>query len=146
MKRWQKALVAGLLVVVLSAAVVLLFHREILLFFWHVVPFMGETFTQEKWTAGGSCSGLTDWQCVEKESSCPRGPMVRSLLRNHLLMGTERGAVIALLGEEDGDFHGQPGCLLWSLGMCSGMKIDHDSLFVCFDDAGRLVESGHVQH
>jgi hypothetical protein len=115
--------------------------------FWlHEFPFMGESFTQEKWAEAGRCEGLTDFQCAAKENECPRGPMVRSLRRNYLTVGTSRAAVIDLLGPDDFTGVDGPECLSWSLGMCSGLGWDYDSLFVCFDEKDLLVDAGHVQH
>ena len=102
---------------------------------------MGKIFTPEAWAE--SCEGLKDTSCATEENDCPRGPMVRSLLRQHLTVGVSRDAVVGLLGPADWD---RAECLHWSLGACSGLGIDYDSLFVCFDKTGHLVEAGHVQH
>ncbi|PTE13645.1 hypothetical protein [Pseudogemmobacter blasticus] len=136
---------AILLAVALLAAAILIFVLAPR--FWlHEFPFMGETFTPEKWTEAGSCEGLTDYQCVMKESDCPRGPMVRSLLRRHLKAGTTLEAIVDLLGPAGHPEKDASGCMNWSLGMCSGLGIDYDSLFVCFDETDHLIKAGHVQH
>jgi hypothetical protein len=134
------------MVAVVLATLAFVLLPLLILFVLHELPFMGESFTPEKWTQAGGCEGLTDDQCVTKESSCPRGPMVQSLRRNHLAVGTGRDAVIKLLGAEDMSSDDRPMCLHWFLGMCSGLGWDYDSLQVCFDEADRLIESGHVQH
>lgn len=115
-------------------------------FLLHELPFMGETFTSEKWAEAGNCQGLTDYHCEMKNSECPRGPMVRSLLRDHLKTGTSREVVTGLLGPALRSEKDAAGCMDWSIGMCSGFGWDYDSLFVCFDAADHLVEAGHVQH
>ena len=65
----------------------------------HELPFRGQSFDPEEWSDAGSCAGLSDWKCAEKEASCPRGPMVRDLLRTHLLIGeTTHETATALMG------------------------------------------------
>ena len=62
----------------------------------------GQSFDPETWAEAGSCAGLSDWKNDEKEASCPRGPMVRDLLRTHLLIGeTHRETATALLGQRN---------------------------------------------
>lgn len=119
-----------------------------LLWYMHMSPFRGETFEQTKWELDGSCQGLSDWECVQKEASCPRGGMVRDLTRNYLIPETvSRDEVQALLGrtERTVEINGQS-CIAYTLGMCSGLGIDYDSLYVCFDSNDRISSAGHIQH
>lgn len=119
-----------------------------ILWHMHASPFRGETFEQGKWELQGSCQGLSDWECVQKEASCPRGGMVRDLARNYLIPETvSRDEVYALLGRTKGTvkINGQS-CIAYTLGMCSGLGIDYDSLYVCFDSNDRISSAGHVQH
>ena len=119
-----------------------------LLWYMHVSPFRGESFEQTKWELEGSCQGLSDWECVQKEASCPRGGMVRDLTRNYLIPETvSRDQVYALLGQTERtvEINGQS-CIAYTLGMCSGLGIDYDSLYVCFDNNDRISSRGHVQH
>ena len=139
MKLLQGMAAVGLAAMGLIGAILWLLY-----FLLHVSPFMGETFTPEKWAEAGSCMGLTDYQCVEKQESCRRGPMVRSLIRSHLTTGTERNSVLSLLGPAESK--DKDGCLDWSLGMCSGLGIDYDSLLVCFDSSAKVVKASHIQH
>jgi len=123
-------------------------YPPVLRFVMHELPFRGQSFDSEAWAEAGSCAGLSDWKCVEKEASCPRGPMVRNLLRTHLLIGeTTRETVNALLGsmEYEVDIRGRP-CEAYSLGMCSGLGIDYDALYVCYADDGTISSTGHIQH
>ena len=75
-------------------------YPPILRFVMHELPFRGQRFAPETWVEAGNCAGLSDWKCVEKEANCPRGPMVRDLLRTHLLIGeTTRETATAILGQ-----------------------------------------------
>lgn len=141
--KWLTLAVVGIAVLLVVAIGLSPQARQFML---HDFPFMGETFTPEKWAAATSCEGLTGNECMSKESDCARGPMVRSLLRDHLTAGAKREAVIALLGPEEFTDKDGAGCLHWNLGMCSGLGLDYDSLFVCFDGAGHLIKAGHMQH
>jgi len=123
-------------------------YPPVLRFVMHELPFRGQSFDPETWAEAGSCSGLSDWKCVEKEASCPRGPMVRNLLRTHLLIGeTTRETSNALLGsmEYEVDIRGRS-CEAYSLGMCGGLGIDYDALYVCYAEDGTISLTGHMQH
>lgn len=118
--------------------------------FWnmHKSPFRGEAFERTKWELEGSCQGLSDLECALKEESCPRGGMFRDLTRNYLIPETvSRDEVHALLGrtEHTVEINGQS-CPAYSLGMCSGIRIDYDSLYVCFDSNDRISSVGRFQH
>lgn len=97
-------------------------------------------FNAEAWSKAENCSGTF---C---EQECVRGGMVSDLQRRYLLPGKSRDEVIALLGP------GQPTPLPdrrgidYSLGMCSGFRVDFDSLIVAFDESDRLTGSWTVQH
>lgn len=123
-------------------------YPPILGYLLHEAPFRGERFDRQLWTSGGSCAGLTDGECVDKQQTCPRGPMVRDLVRNHLLIGaTSREEVLALLGpaEFKVGIEGQD-CDDYGLGICSGLGWDYDSLYVCYAEDGTVARAGHVQH
>ncbi len=145
------AVVIGLPLVLLSVEVggrYLVGYPPIARLFLHKLPFMGERFTPKKWREGGSCAGLSDAKCAEKESNCPRGRMVYDLTEIHLVVGeTSRLEVEYLLGAPDRLFRrDRQQCLRYHVGMCSGLGIDYDSLFVCFDDTGLVSSAGHQQH
>ena len=113
-----------------------------------VSPFRGEPFDHKAWEELGSCNGLSDFQCAEREASCPRGKMVHDLTTNHLVsQETTRAQVISMLGPSISsvDINGSS-CPAYSLGMCSGIGIDYDSLFVCFGGDDRVSSTGRVQH
>jgi hypothetical protein len=43
------------------------------------------------------------------------------------------------------DIEGQS-CAAYSLGMCSGLGWDYDSLYICFAEDDKVARAGHVQH
>ena len=116
----------------------------IFIYAMHAAPFRGKPFNPMKWESAVSCKGLSDKECVRKETSCPRGGMVRDLRRNYLIAGqTNKLEVYALLGNPNYFKQlNETACELYALGMCSGLGIDYDSLFVCYDENGVLAETG----
>jgi hypothetical protein len=69
--------------------------------------------------------------------------MAHDLKTNILRTGLTKAEVEKLLGEPDSNrvtFHE------YFLGMCSGLRIDFDTLDVHFDSEGRLVKVQVVQH
>jgi hypothetical protein len=114
----------------------------------HHDPFAGEIFEPDRWRAAGSCRDLSDWECEEKLSACPRGAMVGDLLGNHILARqSTRGDVLGLLGAASYrvNVDGRR-CDGYRLGMCSGWGWDYDTLYICYDAAGVVDLSGHLQH
>ncbi|MCT4611469.1 MAG: hypothetical protein N4A70_19945 [Pelagimonas sp.] len=111
-------------------------------------PFRGDKFDPQTWAEAGLCKGLNDGECAQKERTCPRGGMVHDLISNHLISQTTRSeTVIKLLGQSTYDIQiNGLKCPGYSLGMCSGLGLDYDSLFVCFDQNGTVAFAGHVQH
>ena len=123
-------------------------YPPVLRFVLHELPFRGEQFDKEQWIEAGSCEGLSDGDCMTKQAHCPRGGMVRNLVNEYLMPeGTTRGTVAGLIGpaEYDVEIEGRA-CDAYSLGMCSGLGWDYDSLYVCYGDDGKIVGAGHVQH
>ncbi|MGB0958880.1 MAG: hypothetical protein ACPGVK_01415 [Halocynthiibacter sp.] len=114
----------------------------------HVAPFRGETFDPVRWKAAGSCKGLSAKECNAQNILCPRGAMVRDIIKNHIpAQSTKRADVIDRLGKPTGhvNIKGQS-CTAYTLGMCGGMGVDFDSLFVCFNDANIVSRTGRIQH
>lgn len=121
--------VIGLLVVLLPIAAWFLLEGR----------FTGQTFTPEAWARAGSCVRHAELSC----GPCPRGPMLRSLTRNHLVVGKlQRSEAVALLGTDffERKCSGQS-CIVYTLGACSGFGIDYDHLELCFGDSGLLASS-----
>jgi hypothetical protein len=115
-------------------------------FVLHELPFMGKTFDPGAWAQAGDCKGLTDLRCEEKWQRCERGPMVRTLLRDHLIVGkTRKDEVLAILGAQSPSVRNQLTCIKYPLGYCSGLGVDYDVVQVCFDDADVLVSKARFQ-
>jgi hypothetical protein len=110
-----------------------------------IAPFRGMSFSKEAWREAEM--GSSDWAQVEKDMQCLRGAMLQDLKDNYLKIGkTSIRNIISLLGQEEAIQKNGTKCLKYSLGMCSGFKIDYDSLYVCFDDNDILKKLYIVQH
>ena len=87
-----------------------------------------------------------EWKSLSKtttDSSCYRGGMAHDIKTNILRAGLTKIEVEKLLGAPDSnraDVHE------YFLGMCSGLRIDFDTLDVHFDSNGRLSTVQVVQH
>jgi hypothetical protein len=130
------------------AGALLFRYPPVLIFVLHELPFRGERFDPGRWAEAGSCAGLSDGDCVEKEADCPRGGMVRDLVGVHLVPGkATREKVAGLIGpaKHHVEIEGRT-CDAYALGMCSGLRWDYDSLYVCYGEDGTVAKAGHVQH
>lgn len=88
----------------------------------------------------------TEWKSLKvgtADSSCYRGGMVRDIQRNVLRVGLTREEVEQLLGAPDAS---RDSIHEYVLGMCSGWRIDFDTLDVRFDSTGRLLTTQVTQH
>jgi hypothetical protein len=80
------------------------------------------------------------------DAECVRGRMVRDLTWYYLKPGMPRSEVVALLGNP------QPGSLpvktslSYDLEMCSGFRMDYDSLVLSFNDRDALIDIRTKQH
>ena len=87
-----------------------------------------------------------EWKSLNRKTtdfSCYRGGMAHDIKTNVLRAGLAKMEVKSLLGEPDSsraDVHE------YFLGMCSGLRIDFDTLDVHFDSEGRLMKVQVVQH
>ena len=107
------------------------------LLFW--APFMGKSFSRE------------DWDYQKQTDSCVRGPMLRDLRKNYLTTGRKKEEIIKLLGKEEETLSDKrltqnEDCIGYTLGMCSGIGMDFDSLYICFDSAEQLTRTFWLQH
>jgi hypothetical protein len=139
-RAWLPRVVLGLAAVLVLTSILPLALR------WYLfqLPFMWRTFTNEAWAEAG-CKGLNDTTCANKATSCPRGSMANSLIRNYLIVGkTSKADVLQSLGPPDSPDR-PDGCSHYTLGMCSGFGFDYDVLYVCFDEQERLIARGHRQ-
>jgi hypothetical protein len=109
-------------------------------FLLHELPFRTERFSQDRWMQAG-------WENYE-EVACHRGGMVHSLLSNHLIPGQiNMEQVETLLGSQEYDVQiGDRSCPAYPLGWCSGLLLDPDSLYTCYDESGQLELVGTYQH
>jgi hypothetical protein len=80
----------------------------------------------------------------EREITCYRGGMARDIKNRLLTPGMTKQEVEALLGPPDNNH--KPQELEYTLGMCSGFRIDHDGLIIRFSTEGRLINAYIVQH
>lgn len=97
-------------------------------------------FDRTKWREAPNC--VPDG-C---ESACIRGAMVRDLQRRHLIPGTPRSEVMTLLGDAKTRHTNNQKFIDYDLGMCSGFRMDFDSLVILFDGDDRVVRSWTEQH
>lgn len=87
-----------------------------------------------------------EWRALQKKSddfSCYRGGMANDIQMNVLRVGQTSNEVHGLLGRPDSVRDGVDG---YFLGMCSGLRIDFDSLDIHFDNNNRLTLVQIVQH
>ncbi|MEZ5752478.1 MAG: hypothetical protein R3D60_11095 [Paracoccaceae bacterium] len=123
-------------------------------------PFRTADFDAQRWAAAWDCGGLPAMECEIRRATCTRGAMLGDLIDRYLTpvpsatgYGTpraplDRDAVNALLGPSDFLRAATDGseCEHRLIGMCSGFRVDYDSLFVCFDGQGDIRRAGNVQH
>lgn len=87
-----------------------------------------------------------EWQSLNRRTadfSCYRGGMAYDIKTNVLPAGLSEMAVKRLLGEPDST---RGNTYEYLLGMCSGLRIDFDTLDVKFDSDGRLIDVQITQH
>jgi len=116
--------------------------------YWARSPFGTAEFDRERWHAAWDCADLGAAACEMQRATCTRGGMLDDLIALHLTPTQSRDSVQSLLG----DVHfttERPGlgtCEHRLVGMCSGFRIDYDSLYICYNTQGFVTASGHVQH
>lgn len=126
---------------VILLLLLVIFWKPILRFAFHDLPFMGKSFDSAIWSSALSCKN--DQDCLEKEIACLRGPMLRDLEENYLIIGTPKATVTRLVGEPT--MAAKNNCFDYELGYCSGLKIDTDYLRVCFDSGEKVTNVYHWQ-
>jgi len=140
MKYLRKVLWYSFLSISVTVLLVVIFHRPIVGFLLHDLPFIGTAFSKAKWDNALKCSSKNE--CIDVEMACARGPMFNNLKRNYLNGGMSKESVERLLGTARPDPN-NPSCVVYELGMCSGFKIDYDSLFICFDPHEKIRSVNH---
>lgn len=116
---------------------------------FYVAPFRGQAFDAETWAAAAQCDGPFDPACGQEQPLCTRGPMVRDLLRHHIIRSqSSRQEVVATIGPDEYDVQLDDGrfCSAYHLGMCSGLGIDYDALYVCYGPDDVVASAGTIQH
>lgn len=108
-----------------------------------ISPFSGEDFNQETWFKYNNLGN--------KDYICLRGPMVYDLKDEYLhIKTTTKQEVVELLGTPDinnsTSRRNKSNCIGYSLGMCSGIKIDYDYLYICFDNEKAITKTYTQQH
>jgi hypothetical protein len=106
---------------------------------WAYWLFMGGVFSTSRFDP----SAWNAKQTNETDTTCFRGGMANDIKSRVLKGGFSREAVKGLLGEPDAD---KPTKFEYMLGMCSGLRIDFDSLNVYFNESGKLTGATIVQH
>lgn len=125
----------------LSLFLLLIFFLSWFIFGWKYHSF----FDQNLWLNGIPCT--SDWDCTEKNDiPCIRGSMVGDLKLRYLNMGMTRNEIELLLGTDYRMHKRTKTCMDYDLGMCSGLKLDYDSLALCLDDKDKLIDIFTVQH
>ena len=79
-----------------------------------------------------------------EDSTCYRGGMARDIEKRVLEAGITKADVERLLGAPD--FVQEPREYRYTLGMCSGFKIDYDDLHIYFNEHGTFERSAIIQH
>lgn len=79
----------------------------------------------------------------DDDFSCFRGGMANDLKGRVLLPAMRRESVENLLGDPT---RSEANKLEYNLGMCSGLRIDFDSLNVYFNERGELTHVAIIQH
>ena len=86
------------------------------------------------------------WKSMSRktsDSSCYRGGMAHDITTNVLRVGLPRAEVERLLGVPD---YKRANTYAYFLGMCSGLRMDFDTLDVYFDPEGGVMKTSVVQH
>jgi hypothetical protein len=106
---------------------------------WQYWLFKGGIFRTSRFDAA-------EWLALEKRSndfSCYRGGMADDIRKNVLRVGQSADEIERVLGRPN---FIRNGVHEYYLGMCSGLRIDLDTLDIHFDDSKRLKLVQVVQH
>ena len=127
------------LVFLIGLLSVLLFALFVyLLFFTDVISFRGADFDKKIWSEAPN---------INQGIDCIRGEMYTDLKNNYLKKGISITEVKDLLGNtEYSKYSNYTNCLDYELGMCSRLRVDYDSMLVCFDDKDKVDYVTHIQH
>jgi len=107
--------------------------KPLMRWWMHSRPFSAERFDPAKWKAGLAAS---------QDGECVRGRMANDIISTIVVAGTPRQRVENILGPPQ---RAENGWTDYELGMCSGLRIDYDSLHVDYAE-DKVVRAYHVQH
>ena len=128
-----RRLLVGLGCIAAMTIAVIAGHKPLVIWLMHTHPLSAEAFDASRWRAGLRAS---------REGECVRGRMANDIIATVARPGRPKSAVEAALGAPQG-MRGE--IADYELGMCSGLRIDFDSLYVEYAD-GKVLRSYHVQH
>lgn len=127
----------GLLVTLASVAAiavaVVVGFKPFMVWWLHTRPFSAENFDRTRWHAGLKAS---------QNGECVRGRMANDIISTVATPGRLRQDVETTLGPPQ---RTQGNLAHYELGMCSGIGIDFDSLYVEYS-GDKVVRADHVQH
>lgn len=83
------------------------------------------------------------WMSATEHDDCRRYAMVGDVIRNVIPPGTSRAQVAGVLGPLQP--YGSDGTVVYLLGMCSGLGIDWDVLFIDFDNQSKVRSASYRQ-
>ena len=131
-----------------AAATISIGRAPILEFILHELPFRARRFDRDTWLEIGACRNPSTPECWAPVERCTRGKMVHDLTRKYLgSSSVSREYVTHLLGHREYRLRVQnQTCDGYSLGFCSGLGWDLDSLYICYDQHSILSSSGTLQH
>lgn len=109
----------------------------LLLAYWYMSSgvFGSESFEKTKWHIA-----ISD----ENSATCYRGGMAKDIRDNFLSNKMNENDIINLLGAPDRYFAKNE--YQYSLGMCSGLGFDYDSLHIVVDEHGYFSQAKIIQH
>ncbi|HXH04286.1 MAG TPA: hypothetical protein VNN09_13345 [Candidatus Competibacteraceae bacterium] len=123
-------------VVIVFAAFLFIVGVPLGVFVWwsSVGVFSTEKFDHAKWHAP-----ILDAQ----DATCHRGGMAIDIRDRLLVQGQTKQFVERLLGKPDFVAETE---YRYTLGMCSGMRMDYDDLHIYFDNQGKITDAKIIQH
>jgi hypothetical protein len=130
-----RRLLVGLGCIAALTAAVIAGYKPLVIWWMHTLPFSTEAFDASRWRAGLKAS-------EEGECECVRGHMANDIIAGIARRGQSKSAVEAALGDPQ-DMHGE--IAKYDLGMCSGLRVDFDSLYIEYAD-GNVLRAYHGQH
>jgi len=128
-----RLLLVGLSCIAALVGAAVVGYKPLTLWWMHTRPFSAETFDASRWRTGLKAS---------QDGECVRGRMANDVIAKLARLGQPRPAVEAALGPPQ-DMHGE--IAEYELGMCSGLRIDFDSLYIEYAD-GKVLRAYLVQH